>query len=133
MTRLFATFVAMAAVARAAVRVGWLEKRSSLPALVARLRSSAAAGPLEKTWIDPGLVLGVVESLLPVLPPYGAGRCVKRSLLLLDVWSRVGLEPSFHLGVRNEGESRSGHAWVTTRNAAVGTFRPPDVEEAWRA
>jgi hypothetical protein len=33
--------------------------------------------------------------------------------VLLDLWSRCGLEPRFHLGVRNEDEQREGHAWIS--------------------
>jgi hypothetical protein len=71
--------------------------------------------------------------LLPVLPPCGAGRCLKRSLLLLDLWSRAGLAPSLHLGVRGDGKTRGGHAWVETARPDFRTFRSPDVVEAWRS
>jgi hypothetical protein len=121
--------LAVCAVLRAAVRVALLERRASLPELVAELRRTPRGFVSS---LDPRLLLGVLEALLPFLPPYGAGRCVKRSLLLLDLWSRAGLAPSFHLGVRNDG-SRGGHAWVTTREDGSSTFQPPDVAEAWRA
>jgi hypothetical protein len=116
------------AIARAAVRVSFHQKRRSLPELVSNLRSTSRT-----SFCDPLLSLAVLERLLPLLPPYGAGRCVKRSLLLLDLWSRAGLAPSFHLGLLSAGGERFGHAWVTTRERGLETYRPPDVREAFRA
>jgi hypothetical protein len=118
----------LAAIARAAVRVSLYQRRRGLPELVSNLRSTPRGGSG-----DPRLALAVLERLLPVLPPYGAGRCVKRSLFLLDLWSRAGLAPSFHLGLRGAAGDRGGHAWITTREGAFETYRPPDVIEAFRA
>lgn len=118
----------LATVVRAAARVSVLQRRRSLPELVAILRAAPGRG-----FCDPGLELAVLERLLPVLPPYGAGRCVKRSLLLLDLWSRAGLAPTFHLGLRGAGSDRGGHAWITTREPGFDTYRPEDVVEAWCA
>jgi hypothetical protein len=118
----------LAAVARAAVRVSFHERRRDLPDLVTRLRST----PRDPA-CDPLLSLAVLERLLPLLPPYGAGRCVKRSLFLLDLWSRAGLAPSLHLGLRGAAGDRGGHAWITTSESAFETYRPPDVVEAFRA
>jgi hypothetical protein len=118
----------LAAVARAAVRVGFHERHRSLPELVTRLRST----PRDNA-CDPLLSLAVLERLLPLLPPYGAGRCVKRSLFLLDLWSRAGLAPSLHLGLRGAADDRIGHAWITTSEPGLETYRPPDVVEAFRA
>jgi Transglutaminase-like superfamily len=124
---------AVAAILRAAIRVAWLEPRTSLPDLVSRLRRTRPSrGPLVSSLLaDPALSLGLLEVMLPVLPPFGAGRCLKRSLLLLDLWSRAGLVPSLHLGVRRGGNTRGGHAWVQTARADFQTFRSPDVIEAW--
>jgi hypothetical protein len=118
----------LAAVARAAARVSFHERRRSLPELVTRLR----AAPRDRA-CDPLLSLAVLERLLPVLPPYGAGRCVKRSLFLLDLWSRAGLAPSHQMGLRGTASDRGGHAWITTRESEFETYRPPDVVEAFRA
>ena len=85
----------LVAVSRAAARVSFFAKRRSLPELVSKMRAT----PRESSR-DPRLELAVLERLLPVLPPYATGRCAKRSLYLLDLWSRAGLSPSFHLGVR---------------------------------
>jgi len=126
--RPLAALRSLAAIARAAVRVSFYERRRSLPELVTHLRSTPRNGSC-----DPRLALAVLERLLPVLPPYGAGRCVKRSLFLLDLWSRAGLAPSLHLGLRGAAGDRGGHAWITTREMAFETYRPPDVVEAFRA
>lgn len=134
---LLRALTALAAILRAAIRVGYLEPRTSLPELVTRLRDTKpgrTSGLLaDSLRVDPALALRLLEAMLPILPPFGAGRCLKRSLLLLDLWSRAGLAPSFHLGVRRAGSTGGGHAWVETDSADFRTFRSPDVTEAWRA
>lgn len=124
----------LAAILRAAIRVAWLERRTNLPELALRLRRTRRMSePVASSLLaDPALSLGLLELTLPLLPPFGAGRCLKRSLLLLDLWSRMGLDPSLHLGVRADGMAWSGHAWVETAAAGFRTFRSPDVVEAWQ-
>jgi hypothetical protein len=78
--------------------------------LVEELRSGA---PLTGALADPQLHLRVVSRLLPVLPPWRMGRCMKRSLLLLHLWSRCGLAPCLYLGVARGGGGLQGHAWLT--------------------
>jgi len=127
-TELVDRLVVLLAVLRAATRVGWHERRVALPALAEILRDVEA----DLTRVDPSSMLAVVEALLPLAPPRGAGRCLKRSLLLLDLWSRAGLDPALHLGLRSgAGEGSRGHAWVTTRRDELATFQPPDVTEVW--
>lgn len=118
----------LAAIARAAVRVSFYQGRRSLPDLVSHLRSAPRGSSC-----DPRLALAVLERILPFLPPYGTGRCVKRSLFLLDLWSRAGLAPSFHLGLRATAGGRGGHAWITTGERGLETYRSPDDVEAFRA
>ncbi|MEM9556086.1 MAG: lasso peptide biosynthesis B2 protein [Acidobacteriota bacterium] len=61
---------------------------------------------------NPLWLAACVGRLEPVLPPYRYGACLKSSLLLLDLWSRCGLEPVLHLGMRRaDGEPRF-HAWL---------------------
>ncbi len=122
-----ATFflLALPAVARAATRLAWLERRLPLEELVARLRATrpfAIAALVRPEWL-----LASVDRLLFLLPPWRYGRCLKRSLLLLDLWSRCGLRPRLHLGVRRDGEPgrHQGHAWVTVDGAVA----PPPLEE----
>jgi hypothetical protein len=123
--------LALCAVVRAAWRVGWLEPRTSLDELVSKLRSRRRG----RSSFDPSLARGIVERLLPVLPPFGAGRCVKRSLLLLELWSRAGLEPCLHVGmIRGDRIARkpdAGHLWVTTASEDYRTPDLPDIAEFW--
>ncbi len=105
--------LAIPAVARAAARLAWLERRLPLEDLVARMRATppfAISALVRPQWL-----LATVDRLLFLLPPWRYGPCLKRSLLLLDLWSRCGLSPSLHLGVRRDGERgrHQGHAWVT--------------------
>src|SRR6185436_476137 len=84
-----------------------------LDELAARLRSTPRfALPL---LAHPEWLLAALDRLLPLLPPRGYGRCLKRSLLLLDLWSRCGLRPRLHLAAptARAGGEREGHAWVT--------------------
>lgn len=120
--------LSLVAIARAAVRVSFYQRRRDLPDLVSCLRSTPRG-----RFCDPRLDVAVLERLLPVLPPFGAGKCVKRSFFLLDLWSRAGLAPSFHLGLRGSAGDRGGHAWITTTKSAFETYQPSDVVEAFRA
>ncbi len=79
-----------------------------------RLVEELAGAPLFPAVLrDPMTCRDLVDRLLPWLPPRGLRSCLKRSLLLMDLWSRCGLAPRFHLGLLDEGEARNGHAWVT--------------------
>jgi transglutaminase superfamily protein len=104
--------LALPLVVRASARCAWWERRLPLDALVDRLR---AVPPLDWAPLaNPPWLLATLDRLSGLLPPWRYGRCLKRSLLLLDLWSRCGLCPRLHLGVRREDETRyQGHAWVT--------------------
>lgn len=99
------------AVVAAALHLARWERSLSLDELVDRLRG---ARRLRGRLADPDLYPPLVERLLRWLPPYRRlGRCVKRSLLLLEVWSRCGLAPTFHYGVGRDAEGgRRAHAWL---------------------
>ena len=98
------------AVVAASIRTWWLYRRLPLdPACRALVEVRRLPPPLR----DPAGCLRLVNRLLRVLPPRDLGPCFKRSLLLLDLWSRCGLAPRFHLGVRRSVDRREGHAWVT--------------------
>ena len=57
---------------------------------------------------------------MPILPPWRMGRCLKRSLLLLALWSRCGLAVKLHLGFRpSSGGPLEGHAWITCEGFEV--------------
>jgi hypothetical protein len=104
--------IALPAIARAALRVRRLERRYGIEDSVDRLRGVPPFAI--RLLCNPWWLLAVVDRLLPVLPPRGYGRCLKRSLLLLDLWARCGLRPRLHLGVRRADQTaHEGHAWVT--------------------
>ena len=119
--------VALGFVLRAAIRVRWHEPRTDLRELVGELRAS----PTSSIALDLDLVEAVLERLLPVLPPWGTGRCVKRSLMLLDLWSRAGLTPHLHLGFLEASEGRTGHAWVSAQVPMSRSTAPAQIE-TWR-
>lgn len=101
--------LAAALVARAALRVRRLAPALPFDTLVDTLRGVPAGVA------DPPLALAaarVAQRLLPLLPPHSHGPCLRRSLLLLDVWTRCGLAPRLHLGVRTP--TRDAHAWLTS-------------------
>jgi hypothetical protein len=98
------------AVIAASIRTWWLYRRVPLDQVC---RALVEARPLPPPLSDPAGYLRLVNRLLRVLPPRGMGPCFKRSLLLLDLWSRCGLVPRLHLGVRGSAVHRDGHAWVT--------------------
>ncbi len=108
-----ATFlvVALPAVLRAALRLSWLNRRCDLDQLADRLR---AVRPWITSYLaNPHYLGGSAWRLLSLLPPQNFGPCLKHSLLLLDLWSRCGLEPRIHIGtMRADGELKF-HAWVT--------------------
>jgi hypothetical protein len=88
-------------VVRAALRVSRELARSEvreLPGRLRRVEPFAVAALARPAWLD-----GAAARLLPLLPPRRVGRCLKRSLILLDLWSRCGLEPRLHVGVRRKG------------------------------
>ena len=129
--RLLFACAALPAVVRAAARVGRERRRVALQDLPARLRDvpSFAAGWLAR----PADLDAVARRLLPLLPPYGVGPCLKRSLLLLDLWSRCGLAPRLHVGVRRPGEGTlEAHAWITTGDPTLDRRTGPQGhEELW--
>ena len=104
---------ALPALLRASARAARWESRLTLERLAPRLR---AVAPFRSRRLRerPEWLLASLDRLLPLLPPRRYGACLRRSLLLLDLWSRCGLEVRLHLGVRRSGESaHEAHAWVT--------------------
>ncbi|HEX2164295.1 MAG TPA: lasso peptide biosynthesis B2 protein [Thermoanaerobaculia bacterium] len=111
--RLLFAVAALPVLVRAAARVDRLLRRVPLEELPVRLRD---VPPFAASWLRrPADLDAVLARLLPLLPPRRTGRCLKRSLVLLDLWSRCGLAPRLHVGVRRPGEGTlEAHAWVTT-------------------
>jgi hypothetical protein len=124
--------VAWPVVVRAAWRVARRLDARPLEALPAELRR---VPPFRwRSLARPGWLDGVTVRLLPLLPPRRAGRCLKRSLILLDLWSRCGLTPALHLGVRRPGQAAlEGHAWVSTGDPVLDRRTGPEGwDEMWR-
>lgn len=120
-------------VLRASFRAAWHMRSLPLDEAVARLREVSS---LPRWLQNPRWLAGLSDRLLPFLPPLGYGPCMKRSLLLLDLWGRCGLEPHFHLGIRR-GErapdalkihDRELHAWITAGPLST----PSNHQEIWK-
>jgi len=108
--------------ATTAVRIMALARRGPFDEVLERLRAGPAfRGPLA----DPLVHARVVSRLLPVLPPWRMGVCMKRSLVLLHLWSRCGLAPRLHLGFRPPAGGRwDGHAWLSTGDPSIDALWP---------
>ena len=98
----------------AARRVARLESQLDLERLVEELRRAGRVrlpGSIENpAWLD-----ATVARLLPFLPPRRLGPCLRRSLIVCELWSRCGLSPRLHLGVKVPLITAEAHAWVTAR------------------
>lgn len=105
---------AVPALLRAAFRVVAC-RRLPFDEAAARLRT---VPPFAWGWMrQPELLAASVDRVLVLLPPWTYGRCLRRSLLLLDLWSRCGLDPRLHLGFgRERSDPRRGHAWLSARD-----------------
>ena len=102
---------ALPAVLRASLRLTRLNRGCDLRQLADRLR---AVEPWGRAYLaNPPYLEASVSRLVRVLPPLRFGPCIKRSFLLLDLWSRCGLEPRIHLGTRKRDGEHQFHAWVT--------------------
>ena len=97
-----------------ALRIARLERRLGLGDLLSELRVRGRR-PLPRWLARPEWLAGTVERLLPALPPRDCGICLRRGLILLELWTRCGLEPTLHLGFRLQAPERDGHAWLTAR------------------
>ena len=52
--------------------------------------------------------------MLRFVPPWNLGPCLKRSLILLDLWSSCGREAVLRLGMRRAVDGAwQGHAWLS--------------------
>ena len=93
-------------------RVARLEATLPFGELIVALRARRAS-PLPRWLANPAGLAETVEKLLAVLPPQRCGVCLRRALVLIELWSRCGLAPTLHLGFRLEAPRRDGHAWLT--------------------
>ncbi|MBZ5587166.1 MAG: lasso peptide biosynthesis protein [Acidobacteriia bacterium] len=115
---LVASSCAVALATAAWLKIWRPEVRIRFDRSVTRLRQ---ARRLPRMLADPVVHARVVGRLEPILPSWGMGCCMKRSLLPVHLWSRCGLDPQLHLGVR---AGHRGHAWVTKSRLATAPQEP---------
>lgn len=114
-------------------RIARRDRVLGLGDLVVDLRARRS-DPLPPRLARPEALAGAVERWLPIAPPRRYGICLRRALILLELWSRCGLEPVLHLGFRAETADREGHAWLTARlddGREVGVSGPLDTTPAF--
>jgi len=104
--------VALPVLARASLRLIRLDRYHDLEELAERM---ARVRSWRNTWLsNPRYLDACVQRFASRLPPLCFGPCLKRSLLLLDLWSRCGLSPRIHLGAaKSDDGAHSFHAWVS--------------------
>jgi Transglutaminase-like superfamily len=115
----------------AALRLVHAERCGAFDQTVDRLRRGRR---FSSRLADPAVHVRVVNRMLPFLPPRRMGVCLKRSLLLLHLWSRCGLAPQLHLGFREpSGSGIQSHAWLTARHSGgvVAAGDPSGFNEAF--
>jgi Transglutaminase-like superfamily len=101
---------AVPAVVRAARRLRHCSGEKDLEKLANAMRHAA---PLPSFLRNPLFLAGTVDRLIKVLPPANFGPCLKKSLILLDLWTGCGLEPKLHLGAAIAGQTFDFHAWIS--------------------
>ena len=109
-------------VVMAGLRLSRLDRRIGFAALLEVLRRPAAR-PLPRWLARPRELNETTERLLRFLPPRRYGICLRRALLLLDLWSRCGLRPNVHLGFRADAPDFAGHAWLTAIDVDGATLQ----------
>lgn len=125
--RSFFALRALPALLEAAVEVRRATADTPIHQLPARLRRSGP--PLPASLRRPDELAALADRLAPLLPPRRLGPCLRKSLILLVLWSRCGLDPRLHLGARKRGQERPDfHAWVSAGERIHGRG---DHEELW--
>ncbi len=122
--------VALPVLLRASLRLSRLDRHHGLEELAERM---ARVRPWRLAWLsNPHHLDACVRRFAGFLPPRRLGSCLKRSLLLLDLWSRCGLHPRIHLGVASTGDGHSFHAWVSVPGKeALSEPAKPKYAELW--
>jgi hypothetical protein len=96
--------------------VRWRVRRRDLPSVVGALRMRRArARPLPLA-SDPGRLASIAERVLARLP--GDSRCLTRSLVVLKMLARRGVEVRLVLAARPAPEF-AAHAWVERNGVAL--------------
>ncbi len=100
----------------------------ALPILLERL-APARGRSIRGGSLEPGRVVQIVRRVsglgvfgLPVFPKL----CLRRSLALFRLLSRMGYPVEIHFGVRKDGGNLGGHSWVTLHGNALGERDPAD-------
>lgn len=125
---------AAAVVFAAGLRVARLERRLGFGALIEELKREQRERRLPRWLARPTWLAGTLERLLPLMPPRRCGLCLRRALVLLDLWTRCGLRPTLHLGFRLDSPERNGHAWVTATDPGGRRYQvsgPLDTQPAF--
>ena len=130
MRRFLDPFLMEGLVVFAALRVVWFNGKLPLDRLVETLRTTRELPPRLRR---PEAFQGIVNRRYRWLPPYDLRACLKRSYLLLDLWSRCGLEPQFHIGLRKIDGEPDGHAWVSADGLDGGEMSSEGYKEAFVA
>ncbi len=123
-------------VVRAACRMAWRYHAYAFDQAMCTVHTLCIPGTCD---IPPELLARMTERLLPWLPPWRMGRCVKRSLILLHLWSRCGIPVRLHIGI-HPSQPYYGHVWLSVPpqwtqrlEAWCGLPRCTDVREVWTA
>ncbi len=113
-----ALIVATGAVVLAGFRVARKEKRLGFDEMIEVLRSARPVISCE-----PRAAGKVIGRLLRWIPPRGMGRCMKRSVILLHLWTSENLEVRIHLGAAADPEGKArGHAWLTVNDSELERY-----------
>jgi hypothetical protein len=94
--------------------VSWIRLRlrgESLPAVLKRLDPAPLSGEPDSVRFED--LVYYMDRWLHLFPYNVKGNCFPRSLALYWFATRSGYPVSFHCGVRKDGASLDGHAWLT--------------------
>jgi len=134
MRRYLFAFAALPSVVASGRRIAAADRASGFKGMLESLRAGGDRR-LPRWLARPEELAYAVERVLPLLPPRRYGPCLRRSLVLLDLWKRCGLEPSLHLGFNLSSPDRRGHAWLTAETAdgrRLEASGPLDTQPAFR-
>lgn len=121
--------LALPALLRASIRLNILDRRHPLDE-VARRMANVGSWRLP-VLCNPRYLEACVQRFAGPLPPRRFGPCLKRSYLLLDLWSRCGLRPRIHLGAAAADDGgRNFHAWITVPSDQAASV-PAGYTELW--
>jgi hypothetical protein len=114
----------------ALVRAAWHLRRLSHERNLQKLTDGMRQGrPFRSPFLRAPLYhAALAERLVRWLPPRAWGPCLKKSLLLLELWTRCGLNPTLHLGAQIQGPRHDFHAWIQANDLQHGRGRH---EELW--